>query len=529
MDFKELYTRYDEAKNEKGRWLAEYQRLYSYVIPNRDAFNVRFNYNDSGKPTTNQIWDDTAQLAATSRANELQSLLMPKDRNWGKFALDPHLFDEQEIEQARPIIDEINQRIMFYINQSNLSRVTFGSNLDLTGGTGVIMVESWSDEVPLVFRSIPSVSTYIEQTNDDMIDNCWYDIKINGYKFLSTFPNYKGKCHSIIKDNPAEVYTVSYGQLYDTQTHKYFIYAFLPDLDPYAPIFETERAYRQIIIYRDKVRPGESEGRGIGLDLLQTIEDLNIMVRDDRKNKALKANPPMFYDTPFNPWSMRRWSGAMIARNPGGRNPIEPLQMPTYPDVMQHEEVLRNIIRKGFEVDPLGDINSPVKTATEISIRENRAQRASATNMARLINEQPKQIYETCAKILAERNLITKDRSIGGINTERFRFDFQSPLFDIQKQEDLNRFAQNLQMKQQFFGQGAAMATVNVPKANEFLTENFNLPHKLFKSESEIIQIMQAANAQAAQAQQAQMMQGMPQPTTTAEQPGMPQQTPELM
>ena len=47
-----LYQRFQEAKGFKDNWLALYKELYLYVIPDRDAFNVKFNYNDSGKPTT---------------------------------------------------------------------------------------------------------------------------------------------------------------------------------------------------------------------------------------------------------------------------------------------------------------------------------------------------------------------------------------------------------------------------------------------------------------------------------------------
>ena len=61
---------------------------------------------------------------------------------------------------------------------------------------------------------------------------------------------------------------------------------------------------------------------------------------------------------------------------------------------------LQEQIQRGFQVDPLGEIQSPVRSATEVSVREARAQRTSATDISRLINEQPKQIFETCAEIL---------------------------------------------------------------------------------------------------------------------------------
>ena len=530
MDLQELDARYQDAYNAIGRWLGLYQELYLYVIPNRDGFNIKWEYIDGGKPTTRSVWDNTAMLAAYERANDLHALLMPKDRIWGKSVLDPHLYEEAQIEQLQPVVDEINDRVMFYLNSSNLARIVSSSNLDLVGGTAALWVESIDDQTPLLFRAIPSVALYIEQSTDDLVNTCWYQTNLYARKIIETFPKYKGRSLQMLKDNLDEVHQVIYGQIKigEKGKEKYYIYAVL-ESDPDNLLWEVERSYPQIIVYRDRVRPGEADGRGIGLDLLPTIIDLNKLVRDDRKNKAFKADPPMFYDNNkmFNPWSVRQWSGAMIARQPGQRNPVEALQMPVYPEVNESIMMLQDVIKKGFQVDPLGEINNPVKTATEISIRENRAQRSSSTDISRLINELPKQVFEVSAKILAERRLLTRDRDIGSINIHNFRFDFQSPLYDIQKKENVEKLAQNLQLKQQFFGEGAAMGTLNIGEANDYLTENFNLPSKLFKSGAEIEKLMQQVGDQANQEQAAQMQQGAPTPTTTGAEVGLPQGTPE--
>ena len=56
-NFHKLNDRFQEARYYKDRWLALYKNLYFYVIPDRDAFNIKFNYTDTGKPVTNMIWD----------------------------------------------------------------------------------------------------------------------------------------------------------------------------------------------------------------------------------------------------------------------------------------------------------------------------------------------------------------------------------------------------------------------------------------------------------------------------------------
>lgn len=511
MDFHKLKARFDESRQYKDRWLALYKDLYYYVIPDRDAFNVKFNYRDDGKPVTAMVWDNTAVTAAYQRANDLHSLLLPKDRVWGKWVLDPHMFPAEFIEQSKPLVDEVNDNIFFYLNQSNLARIVSSSNLDLVGGTGALWVESHDDLTPLYFRSIPAVALYIEYSTDDVLNTCWYQCKMTGRQVEESFPDYRGAKLEALRGSPNDQFMVYYGQIKMAED-KFYIYAVLED-DPFWPLWETDRAYPQIIIYRDRVRPGEADGRGIGIDLLPTIRDLNRVVMYDRQNLSFKANPPMFYDADsyFNPYSVRQWAGAMFARQPQGRNPLEALQMPNYPEVLPHIQDLREVILRAFQVDPLGEIQTPVRSATEVSIRENRAQRTSATDISRLINELPRQIYEVSAKILAERRLLSRDRSIAKLNTKKMRFDFQSPLYDLQKQDDLNHFVTNMQIKQQFIGQEAAMASINLPEVQEFLTDKLNLNAKLFKNRSDFTKLIEHM-AEVAQQQQA----APPSSTTTA-------------
>lgn len=493
-NFEMLWKRYNESKMYKDKWLALYQGLYSFVIPDRNAFNIKFNYDDQGYPNTQQIWDNTAVLAAYQRANDLHGLLLPKDRVWGKFKMDAHIFSPDAIQKNQKDMDEMNERIFFYINESNLSRVISSSNLDLVGGTAAIWIESIDDDCPIYFRSIPAVALYIEYSTDDLVNTCWYQTKMTGRKVLETFPKYRGHCYQNYLDNPNEIRTAVYGQIKDPyDTHKFYLYCVLED-DPFTPLWEAERNYQQIIVYRDRVRPGEADGRGIGLDMLPSIIDLNTIVMNDRKSLAFKANPPMFYDADkyFNPYSMRQWSGAMIARAPGGRNPLEALQMPHSPDVMDRIIRLQEQIQKGFQVDPLGEISNPAKSATEISIRENRAQRTTTTDISRLINECPRQIFDVVARILSERKLLTRDRNSElNINAKPLKFDYLSPLFDIQKEDELNHLVTNLQIKQQFFGEGAALASINMFEVNRFLTDRLNLPSKLFKTDEEMKEFLQ--------------------------------------
>ena len=523
LDLKDLYERYLFTKNFKYRWLALYKDLYYYVIPDRDAFNVLFNYVDDGKPTTLSLWDSTPVIAAYQRANDLHGLLLPKDRVWGQMTMNPHRFEEAQIQAFKPKLDEVNSHIMYYLNRSNLSRVVSDSNLDLCGGTAGLWVESHSDDQPIYFRSIPAVCLFAEYSTDDMQSTGWYQTKLSGRYISENWPKYKGSKISALHELPDELYPVVYGQI-ALSPDKYYIYCFLEE-DYEHPLMEIDRAYPQIIIYRDRVRPGEAEGRGIGIDLLPTIRDLNRIVEYDRKSMAFKALPPMFADSNalFNPHSIAQWAGAILMRDANKKSlPLVPLEMPTMPETLEQIKDLREIILKSFQVDPLGEIQQPVKSATEISIRENRAQRTASTDISRLINELPAQIYSVAAKILGQRRLLSLDRGVSKLNTNKLEFEFQSPLYDLQKQDELTHFITNMQIKQQFFGQDAPMATCDLVAVQNFLTDTVNLKANLFKDQQQLKQIFGSI----VKAQQAQMQQqAAPQPTPTTA--AIPQNAPQ--
>jgi len=157
------------------------------------------------------MWDNTALLSAYQRANNLHGLLLPQDRVWGKLSLDPHLINPNQISEQQPLIDEVNDRLFFYLNQSNLARMVASSNLGLVGGMAALWVESIDDVTPLYFRSIPAIALTIEYSTDDILNTCWYQCRMSGRKIAEDFPKYKNKRKLL--DQPNELFVVIYGQI----------------------------------------------------------------------------------------------------------------------------------------------------------------------------------------------------------------------------------------------------------------------------------------------------------------------------
>ena len=192
--------------------------------------------------------------------------------------------------------------------------------------------------------------------------------------------------------------------------------------------------------------------------------------------------------------------------------------MPESPSTRDLLMDLRQTIKDGFQADPLGDVQGSIKSATEMGIRDKRAQRTAMTDIGRLLNELPAQIYETSLKILMEKNLI----NLKQFSKKWFRFSFQSPLYDIEKAAQVQSLIENVQIKDNMAGQGAALMTMNVGEISDFLTEAQDLPAKLFKSGDEVNQKMKNITDNATQQQQQQQGQQQPMQPNAAPQVGMP-------
>lgn len=519
LDPKKLQQRFDETRNWKYRWLAQFIQLYWWFIPDRDAFNVLFGYRDDGKPTTLQMWDNWGYICAGRWANEMQGLLIPQGRDWGSYAMDPHLYTPEEMQKFAPMLEEANKRTMFYLNGSNLSRAASSAFSDLVGGMGALFVTSPSDMDPLNFVAIPAVSTFGEYSTDDIITTAWYINKMTSRQILAVYPKYKGAKLSYLHNNLNEVMQVVFGQI-KLRNGNYYMYTAL-EQDQTSILWDTEKPYQQLIIFRDKVRPGEVDGRGLGMDLIPLAQTLNQLVEYSIKFQEFKAYPPAFVTANrwFNPYVFNQWAGAIIQKPAGMEDPLKFLQTPESQSTLLEIQDLRQQMKEAFQVDPLGEVTNPKASATEVSIRQNRAQRFAVTNQSRISNECSGQIFKVSTEILMERNLLDKGRTPDrlGLRDHKFHFKFQSPLLDLQKQENINKFTQACQILQQFYGAEAPSLATNVLEVNKFIWNEFDLPIKLAKSDEEFI-----ANAQAIQ-QQGQQQQGEPTPTTSAIQTQLPQ------
>lgn len=496
MNLEELYRRYKVASSYGNLDLGAMSALYTYILPDRRKHS--FNYGSSnliGVSFYGNCYDDTAIIAARHRANDLHGVLIPEGKDWGKITLDPIKFKNyKEIEDVNELkenkqfnvsLDKINDLLHKYLSNSNLSRAVSASNLDLIAGTGAIWVESESDDNPINFQSIPIDTLTLEYANDDVINTCWFKRKMSCRFILEEYPSYSDR--SYLKDNINKEVEVLFGQIKFVDKKdkrvKYYIYAVL-ERNPEELLYDVIRNYKQIIIYRDTIIPGGVHGFGIGMMKLPSVWRLNHLLASYHENLALLSNPPMYVDNDLahNPSVSGNLMRTVIPTNPSNRRPIEIMQVPVSTLPMHEIDSIRLGIQRDFQVNILGDVGGPIPSATEVAYREELAQRRTTTDISRLINELPKQIYEISFSILNERgffNGLMSKKLLNGINF------FVNPLQELQNKANVANILATSQALIQTDGKQLETAIINPEKKGRYIAKMNGVPSEVLNSPEE--------------------------------------------
>jgi len=194
-----------------------------------------------------------------------------------------------------------------------------------------------------------------------------------------------------------------------------------------------------------------------------------------------------------------------------------------------YRELLINNIKNAHAVDPLGTPEQTVnQTATQTQIRQQNWMRKNASAASRLTSEWLNELLDKCIRILHRKNIL-QDIEINGkkielkFDNKLIGIDYQSPLLDLQNQQDAQRFEAHIQFIGQNFGPTGITATYNLPEIPGYMAEKMGVPAKLLNDPDKIQQNLNQLAQQAQQAAQAQAQAGQ-QPVPAAQ--AQPEQLP---
>lgn len=518
-----LLKEYHFDKDKALLWWNLLHKTYSYCLPWKDNFNDPAD----GQQRGYYVYDVTATLALKSFTGKMLNALMPQDQQFMQFTpgfrmIPPQLKHEQHV-SIKSYLDrkftELTNLWWSYLQNSNFWQVRAEFMQDWCVGTAAMIINETGDpNDPFIFHNTPVRDLSIGEGPRGNIERFWrswekYPIKnitrhwrgavlTDNYKYLSD--------HS-----PLATTDLIEGVTWD-EREKMWRYT-LMTFGGKDVFMDNHQQTKPHVVARYEVTHPEQFGRGPAIDTLTLIEVVNKIMRDQLVALEFAINPPLLADnTSFvNLNNMRVAPGSIVpARvSPRGGWSVAPYPQGAQFDVSSFQiSDLRNMIMKMFNADPIGPIETPVKTATEITYRMKEAAQSDSAAVCRFSTEVFPDIGDRTLHILmkgghlkplrmpifdpsSSKLLTTFDQEgepdsyfneVSRIDKANIGVKITSPIVNAEGIANAERLQMVHLMLAQMFGPDAAASFFHAEKIPEIMAKWMNTDESLVKNENEV-------------------------------------------
>jgi hypothetical protein len=485
----DLTKRFEAAKSVRARWDTVLMDCYKYAAPKRDTLSGQ----GKGQRRDPEIVDSTAELGVEQFATRLQAMLVPPWMQWVKLVPGSDIPDQLK-GRAQDYLDQVSKKLFDHLNHSNFASQAHEAFTDLAVSTGAITLERSDGPTSLLgFNAVPLAELVPEEGPRGTLETIWrqHEVVARNIKRLWPDADLSEKCKSLLADKPDTRVQIVEGTIYEPEAGLY--YQCCMEKEAKHLIYMREYKVSPWIVFRESVRPGEVLGRGRVMSVLADIKMLNAVQKWGIKSLALQTAGVYTAadDGVINPFSVKIEPGSIIAVGSNdSQNPtLRPLPMAGNPQLQQYgvEELKKSINRVLF-AEPFGDMDAPVRTATEISMRNQEMMQQSGSAFARLQTEFIEKIVRRSIDILMEEGEIQPLE----INGKLVTIKHTSPLAKVQDQEDLTSVRVLLEAAMAFGNHELMAATLKMENLLPWMATKLGVDSALVRSEEEIQQVAQA-------------------------------------
>lgn len=513
--FEQLKKRFDEATKRKTGFENLYKEALKFVLPEREGFTGKAE--GTTKRDNFKVLDSTAMIAVSKFVSNLQSSLVPPMKRWTRLIPGDGIPKEM-VDQAKLNLDNISNIMFSAIQNSNFDTQVAEAFSDLSIGTSALLcIKGDTMRTPLRFVTIPLHELYIEEGPYGKIDTVYRKHKIENRNIKGTWEDAKlptslelgitekptEKTEFIECTYPAKVKIPKMEKDDKGKTTKIIKevdgYKYIVMHEPSKTfIVERDQESSPWVVFRWSVAPGEIYGRGPVLFALPDIKCINQMRDNILRRASLEASGVWLAkeDGIFNPENTQIEPGAIISVMETGNGMSSPSLVPlqfsgsvNHGD-MQYEKMVASINQIMF-ADPLGPIDLPVKTATEVSYRQQELAKRIGAAFGRLQYELITPLINRILFVLNEwemlptqGDMVVVDGSIVGVKHE-------SPLAAAQDQESLMAIQQFIQFLSGTFGPQMAMVLIQPDKVIEHMAKYLNIPADIQLTQDQLNAIKQ--------------------------------------
>lgn len=538
MKTEKLLKRFKDAESLKSNWRNRYEETLRYTFPDREKFTER----SPGEETKNgvQICDSTAINAVNKFVSNLQSSLVPPMRRWTK--LTPgNSIPEENRDEAKKILESITHIMFDSIANSNFDTQISECFCDLAIGTGAMLVlKGESATTPLRFVTVPLHELFLEQGPLGRVDTVFRRHQVHGRNIKATWedakipeamqskidnePNYQ---HTLIECTYPKKINIKVQEADDmgkvvlvNREVDGFNYVVIDEKSK-SVLVDRDQESSPWIVFRWTVAPGEVYGRGPAMAALHDIKSLNKSKELWLKRASLDVAPPImvqedgFLDV--ENIDVQPMSVIPVQYNAGGMNAPSIQPLVTGGSINLAQICINDLITSINETlfaNPLGKIDAPVKTATEISYRQQELSKRIGSAFGRLQYELITPLINRIIYVLNEWDIFDRFDGVDDLKVDgRFiSVKHESPLASAQDQESLMAMQQFVEILAQTFGPEAIPGLMNPDKFIEIVGKFLNVPNDVMLNQEQVEAIKQklAQAGQAAEQMQANEANGIP-------------------
>ena len=494
---KELLNRVKDAKKTWNLWRSMYQEAFDFAAPMRQTFH----YYSPGQRKNRHIFDSTAVNGLEQFANRIQHSVLPPWRQWMTFEAGSNV-PEKEKKDADTKLQKTTDTFFKYFNHSNFVTEITPALSDYGIGTGAILIEEgvFGPDEPFKFSNVPLAELYIED-----IDNVWREQEIACGKIQQNWPeaDIPTSIADMVKNDPLKKIKLINGMAYDAKEKIYYHHIVYEKEETllFIQAFKT----RRLILFRWHLTPGEVYGRGPILQVMSDIRTLNKVKELTLQNAAIQMVGLYtgINDGIFNPNTVKVVPGAIIPVGQNGNQNPSLQALPRAGDLGLGSFIIEDMqtnVRKALFVEPLGDISDPVRSATEIMIRNQEMLKQAGAALGRLKTELIEPLVSACVEILGVRGVIAPIVLDGKETTLKQT----SPLAAAEDQEDFQNsqvWFNSVMQLGQLLGPAAVLGTVKIEDLPGYWASKLGVPEDLIRSKAE----RDALEAEAKEAAQAQI------------------------
>lgn len=511
-DVEQILKRFQAAKSHKTLWDEQYRKALDYAAPNRQVYHEAAPGQD--KNNADIVFDSTAMVALDSFVSNLQSSLVPPNKQWVKMQAGSGIPPETR-SQANQQLEAIGELLFDALRVSNFDTQISQSFYDLAFGVGALLVQKGDTQRPFHFTSVHIGQLYLEEGPMGRVDTAFRYSRMPLRNIESTWPdaNIPADLREKAAQSPDQRIPVIEGVIADKVKVLRKGQDGLAEVPGYRYVVISEQGSHLMVDRQQESSPwvifrwpglaDEVYSRGPVLKALPDIKTLNKV-----KELLLKKGSRDVYgiytyldDGVVNVDNVQLGAACFIpVESNGGPRGASIAPLPATGDVNLGQFLfndLQQAIYKTLFAEPLGRVDLPVKTATEIAYRQAELSKRIGSAFGKLQYELMGPLINRLLYILEELGLVDLDGF--RVDGRVINIEYMSPLAQAQDQEDIMAARQYAETVLSLFGPQIGNAMIVQDEFAKYLGEKLHIPRRLIPSDQAFETMKQALAQQQAQ------------------------------